>query len=54
MVKEKEKNERPSCACGKTDLYQEWKKNNEQVTSESKKEANKTAKKAVKSKNEKD
>jgi len=27
MAKEKNKNEGPSCACGKEDLYEEWLKN---------------------------
>ena len=44
MVKEKEKKEGPSCACGKTDLYEEWKKNNKQEETESKKEAKKAVK----------
>ena len=41
MENDNVKKEGPSCACGKTDLYKEWEKNNQQVTTESKKEAKK-------------
>ena len=34
MAKESKKNQVPSCACGKTDLYEEWLKQNEKETND--------------------
>jgi len=32
MAKDKKKSEGPSCACGRPDYLEEWKKNNNQAT----------------------
>ncbi len=34
MANEKQKNEGPTCACGRVDLYEEWLKQNEKAKKE--------------------
>ena len=34
MTSKNKKADGPSCACGKTDLYEEWKKLNEKIAGE--------------------
>ena len=53
MVKDKKKSDGPSCACGKTDLYEGWKKNNDPDAKSKESEAVATSEKEDKKKDKK-